>query len=345
MITHPTPLRRHGLLVFAALGAALFVCHTTTADEASRVTFLWVDTPGKYVELRHGPRPVLRYVYRALDESSPQARYETNKVFHHLYDPSGKVLMTNGPTGDEPYSKDVLYPHHRGLFYGFNRVTYGEGKQANLWGCAQGESQRHAKLLASGEDHDHGWHRLAIAWYGRDGEVFAREVRELTAYAAERGTLVEFASTLTTATGEVVHLDGDPQHAGFQFRGSDEIDKKTKAQTYYLRTDGKGKPGETRNWIPKEGSSPTNQECTNRPWNAMSFVVGGRRYTVVYLDHPDNPKPARYSERDYGRFGSYFAYDLLPDRPLRVRYRIWLQEGDMTVPECERMSTEFIAGQ
>ena len=30
---------------------------------------------------------------------------------------------------------------------------------------------------------------------------------------------------------------------------------------------------------------------------AISFVLGDQRYTGVYIDRPDNPKPARFSER------------------------------------------------
>ena len=330
--------------LFFAMIAGTCTCDRTRADETSATKFRWVDTPGKSMELLHGDRPVLRYMYRALDESSPQARYETHKVFHHLYDPAGEVLVTNGPTGDTVYPKDVLYPHHRGIFYGFTRVTYGDGKQANLWGCGRGESQRHVKLLASGADARRGWHRVAIDWHGGDGEVFAKEERQMTVHAAKGGTLVEFQSTLTSATGGTVHLDGDPQHAGFQFRAADEIAKKTKDKTYYLRTDGKGKPGETRNWSSQNANTPMGQECTNRPWNAMSFVLGGKRYTALYVDHSNNPRPARYSERDYGRFGSYFVYDLTPDKPLVVRYQIWLQEGEMTVPDCERIAAAFVEG-
>ena len=98
---------------------------------------------------------------------------------------------------------------------------------------------------------------------------------------------------------------------------------------------------ETRNWE-EGGDGAMNAECTNRPWDAMSFVLGGQRYTVLYIDHPDNPKPARYSERDYGRFGSYFVADVAPERPLDVRYRIWVQEGEMTVDECNAKAAEFI---
>ena len=41
----------------------------------------------------------------------------------------------------------------------------------------------------------------------------------------------------------------------------------------------------------------------------------------MYLDSPSNPKPARYSERAYGRFGSYFETDVTEDMPLNVKYR------------------------
>jgi hypothetical protein len=75
----------------------------------------------------------------------------------------------------------------------------------------------------------------------------------------------------------------------------------------------------------------------------MSFVIGGKRYTVLYMDHPTNPKPARYSERDYGRFGSYFVADVTKVKPLDVQYRVWVQDGEMTVDQCEKLSAEFIS--
>ena len=342
MTTQIAP-NRFGLLLLVVLSCSICACNLAGAEEASERKFRWVNTPGKSLDLHYGRRPVLRYMYRPLDESSEQSRYETHKVFHHLYDPDGNALVTNGPTLNAPYSKDILYPHHRGLFFGFNRITYGDGKKVDMWGCAKGESQRHVKVLARGADTKRGWHRVAIDWHAGDGELFAQEERELTVDAAERGTLIQFASTLKSATGGTIRLDGDPQHAGFQFRGSDEIAKKTKDQTYYLRTDGKGKPGETRNWSRQDGESTLNEECTNRPWNAMSFVLGGTRYTALYLDHPSNPKPGRYSERDYGRFGSYFAFDLAPDKPLHIRYGLWLQKGEMTVSDCQRIAVDFVS--
>jgi hypothetical protein len=156
----------------------------------------------------------------------------------------------------------------------------------------------------------------------------------MTVYGIDGGTLLEFASRLKTTDGKV-RLDGDPQHAGFQFRAANAVADKTAKQTYYLRPDGKGKPGETRNWDPK------NKGPVNLPWDAMSFVLDGQRYAVAYIDHPNNPGEKRYSERDYGRFGCYFEYDLTPENPLVIHHRIWLQRGEMTGDQVQALSMNF----
>jgi hypothetical protein len=288
----------------------------------------WKDTAGKYTDLAYGDRPVLRYMYEALDDSSKERHAATFKVYHHVYDPAGKLLLTKGPGG--------LFPHHRGVFYGFNKITYGK-HQADVWHCAHGESQAHTAFLAAEAGAVVGRHRVAIDWKGQDGKPFAKEQREMAAMTIGKGTLIEFASHLESTVGKV-HLDGDPQHAGFQFRATQAVPDKTAKETVYLRPDGRDKPGATRNWDGK-----TNTTHVNLPWDALSFVVDGQRYTVVYLDHPKNPKPARFSERDYGRFGSYFVYDLDNGKPLDLRYRLWVQAGEMTGEECAALSNQFVS--
>jgi hypothetical protein len=317
----------HFVLPRVPAGEVIQLDAETGEDLSSGTAFRWHDTPGRFAELTFGDRPVLRYMYEAVDDSSQERREATYKVYHHVYDPQGKRFVTKGPGG--------LFPHHRGLFYGFNRISYGSQK-ADIWHCRQGESQVQQRVVDSQTGPVLGRHRLAIDWNGRDGKPFARELREMTAYRVPGGLLIEFASELdsTSAVGPV-RLDGDPQHAGFQFRGSQEIPDRTRDQTYYLRPDGRGEPGSFRNW-------PQDKDHVNLPWNAMSFVLGDQRYTCCYVDHPQNPKPARYSERDYGRFGSYFAYDLDSGRPLHVRYRVWLQEGEMEGAEAHAHRRAFV---
>lgn len=289
--------------------------------------FGWKETPDS-AELTFGTRPVLRYECAAYDDSSKEARDKTYKVFHHLYDPEGKQLVTQGVGGKQ-------YPHHRGIYYGFSNCTYGAGKKADTWHCQGNVHQSHQKILASEKGPVLGRHKVEIGWHGADKMIFAREERELTVYDVPGGVLLEFASRLHSAGGKV-KVDGDPQHAGFQFRAAGEVADKNASKTYYLRPDGQDKPNATRNWDAKNPDVHA-----NLPWNAMSFLVGDQRYTVCYLDRPENPKPARFSERNYGRFGSYFVAEADENKPLDVRYRLWLQKDEMKGPEVAALDADL----
>jgi hypothetical protein len=319
----------HFIAPFAAPGETLELKVTVSEDAPAAKGYSWSNTEGEYAELSYGDRPVLRYMYKPLDESSDEARELTTKVYHHLYDLTGERFVTKGPGGQ--------YPHHRGLFLGFSKISYGDGQQVNTWGCAPGAHQAHGEFLSEEAGPVLGRHAVAVGWHGSEPEPFIVEQRQLTVYNVPGGQLVQFASRLASRVGKV-RLDGDPQHAGFQFRASQEVAAGDQSLTYYLRPDGCGMPGETRNWDHKTRRS----DCVNLPWNAMSFVVGGKRYTAAYLDHPDNPKEARYSERAFGRFGSYFEYELDEQRELEMKYRLWLQEGEMTVKEAAALSAEFV---
>jgi hypothetical protein len=303
----------------------------TDAAQPPQKSFAWKDMPQEHhADLLFGDRPVLRYMYAPVDNSSPEARAATYKPYHHVFDPAGKRLVTKGPGG--------LFPHHRGLYFGFNKISYeqdGKKMEADTWHNNKGEWTEHEKFVSSEAGPVLGRHRLQIAWHGRDGKIFATELREMTAWNTAGGNLIEFASRLESKVGTIA-LRGDPQHAGFQFRASQEVPEKTAKQTYYLRPDGKGEPGKFRNW-------PADKEHANLPWNALSFVLDDQRYTCCYLDRPENPKESRYSERDYGRFGSYFEYDLTPAEPLKLNYRIWLQTGEMTVDEVNRLDGDFVS--
>jgi len=320
----------HFILPSLGKGKSLKLTATVSAQTARPAEgFSWKDTPGEHAELRYGKRPVLRYMYKELDESSTAAREATFKAFHQVYNPAGTRFVTNPGIGGR-------FPHHRGLFYGVSRISYGEGKRVNNWGCSGDAYQSHEGFLAEAAGPVLGRHRAAVDWHGQGREVIAKEERELTVYNVPGGLLIEFASRLKSTVGKI-KLDGDPQHAGFQFRADKEVAAKTEKQSYYLRPDGKGALGETRNW---HRNNP-NPHCVNLPWNALSFVLGENRYTAVYLDHPANPKEARYSERTYGRFGSYFEYELDRGKDLAINYRVWLQDGEMTVDEAAALSADF----
>jgi hypothetical protein len=321
--------------------AASFVAR----ESCQAAGFAWEEGEGETTLLYDG-KPALRYMHAKYDDSTPEARDLSYKPFHHVFSPDGSTLLTKGPGG--------LYPHHRGLFFGFNKVTYGDGKHCDVWHCTDGAHQSHIMEVKHSADEKSANYQAMLHWYGAETEPFATEIRELAMSRPEHdgvaGWQIDFASHVTTTDGKAIHLDGDPQHAGFHFRAAQEdiantreADQNREKQAYFLRTDGKGEIGEARNWDQNNPDSDQSKESINRPWNAMSFMLGGQRYTVLYLDHPSNPKPARYSERAYGRFGSYFVADVTADKPLNVKYRVWIQPGEMTVDQCAALSAEFNA--
>jgi methane monooxygenase PmoA-like len=321
----------HFILPHLGAGESLQLKGTLSAQPASAGGLTWRDQPGHHTDLTSGERKIVTYHYERLDESTPASRVRTYKVFHHVYSPNGDRIVTGGLNEDPK----VHSPHHRGIFYGFNRITYGDGKKADTWHCIDGAFQQHERFIASEQGPVLARHRVEIRWHGKDA-AFATEERELTVYNIPGGHLIEFASRLRSISGRV-RIDGDPQHAGFQFRAHNDVDAYTTNQTIFIRPDGIGKPGETRNWDPQTRKGPV-----NLPWNAMSFVLGTNRYTIAYLDRPENPKEARFSEREYGRFGSYFEYTIEKDKPLIVNYRLWLQDGLMNPEEVAALSANFV---
>jgi len=293
--------------------------------------FKFVEHEKESFDVLFGEQPVLRFVDKPHDADN---HYLTFKPFHQMFDPKdGKTLLSSGA---HPNTKEFLFPHHRGLFFGFNKITYGDKQTADIWHGTDGVFSTTDKILEKVAGPVFARHSAAISWHGKDGKTFADEKRTVTVYHVPGGTLLEWATELSTIL-DSVKLDGDPQHAGFHFRATQEVSKSTAKQTYYLRPDGKGKEGETRNWDAK-GKDP---KTVDLPWNAMSFVTNEKRYTVLRVPHPDNPKGTRGSERDYGRFGDYFEYTLTPKTPLKLKYRIWLQEGEMTKEQCEAIAAGY----
>lgn len=318
------PLLRLTLLVVTVLPAQTFADYT------------WVDTGGKYLELLSEGRPLVRYVYEPIDTSTPARRDETYKPFCHLYQFGSKEeFLTKGAGGK--------FTHHRGIFYGFSKINYTDGEgnahsNIDTWHCRKAH-QVHRKFSATEAGKESAHFTSVIDWIGDDGKAFATESRTMRFSKKGSDLIVDFESSLTPSVPTVT-LDGDPQHAGFHFRAHNDVNEVSSNATYYIRPgSGIGLPGIAINWSPKTD----NEQTRDLPWKGMCFLLGTKTYTVAYLDHPSNPKPSRASERQYGRFGTYFATEIAPEKPLMVRYRLVVRAGEMTSEEIEKFSGEFTA--
>ena len=274
----------------------------------SAKVFSWKDKEGRYLDLLFGGRKVTRYMY-AYDTSSPQRTFETYKPLHHVFDAQGKNLLTNGPDGEHPYTKGIKYPHHRGIFIGWNKLEFG-GQRFDLWHMKEAH-QVHQEFLELSAGPVLAKTKALIHWNDKNGEPIIAEQRETTVFRQSNPTilLLDFHTKLKAVRGDVF-LNGDPEHAGFQYRAHDDVAKggKEVKATYLFH---------------KDGIDP--KKNYNLPWAAMSYGLNDRRYSVQHMNHPGNPEPTIYSAyRDYGRFGAFFKKEIAAGKTLTLRYRIWV---------------------
>jgi len=303
--------RRDAVLLILPL-----LCGSSAVADNDSV-FRWTtDVETGTTDLNYGDARVLRYMHR-FDRRTKESTHATYKVYHHVFGPGGGPLITKGPGG--------LYTHHRGLYIGWNKTGF-DGTVNDFWHCRNGEHIRHVRFLEQSADHSRGLMTAEIHWVDTQGQQVIQETRTVSVSllntAADRpsGWQIDWRTKLESRRGKIT-LQGDRQHAGFQFRASQEVAKDKGAR--YIRPEGFPEQAEAF----QVGDRDQPPKHVDLGWLAMTFQVQGKRYTVEYFADPDLPKPARYSERPYGRFGAYFKTTLTVADPLEMRYRVNVTTG------------------
>jgi hypothetical protein len=283
----------------------------------SRPGFEFVQGEG-YRDLTYAGKGVLRYMNRF----DPNDFDNTFKPYHHVFDVDRDEFITKGAGGS--------FTHHRGLFFGFNKTQYGD-----FWHCREGVSQRFDHFVKDKEFTGPVAAREVsiVNWADKDGQPVARDAREVTAWQVSPSQRVfDWTITLEALRDDGLKLDGDPQHAGFHFRAAQEV-----------AVGASGTRGGSATYVRPSGAKFTrNDEWLETPWVACSFTIKGNPYTVVHLDHPDNPGPTTYSTRGYGRFGAFFKGAIEKGKPLALKYRIIVIGGQiLDEPALSRMHADY----
>ena len=317
------PMRPSMLAAFLVLS---LISNVFAADERA---FRWRDDPqAGTADLFYGDDPVLRYMYR-FDASTKEAAVETYKPYHHVFGPGTDQIITKGPGG--------LYTHHRGLFVGWNKTSF-EGQSLDFWHCSRGAHQKHVRFLEQAGDAQRSTMTAEIHWNDRDGNPVIVETRTVTVRpisgVSDSGDAwqIDWKTTLRSERGEI-ELNGDRQHAGFQFRAAQEVAEQKSAR--YIRPQGYSQRPEAIE-VGDQGNPP---QHINLSWLAMTYPLGDEQYTVEYFEDPSLPKPSLYSERPYGRFGAFFKTTLSPDEPLTMHYRLIISRGP--APERDEIDERY----
>lgn len=310
------------------LALAAVLLSLTTSLFAGDETFRWEDNEeAGTADLLIGDQPVLRYMY-AFDTSTPERAHETYKVYHHVFGPGSKTIITKGAGGK--------YTHHRGLYVGWNKTGF-EGKSLDFWHCKGGAHLRHAKFIGMEADADHGSMTSEIHWNDPDGKPVIIETRTVSVSeeAATGGWQIDWSTKLVSQRGDIT-LNGDRQHAGFQFRAAQAVAESNGGR--YIRP---ASIPQQEDAIQVNDAKPLKHIDLN--WFALTYELEGRRYNVEYFDNPTLPKPALFSERPYGRFGTFFRTTLTEEKPLELDYRVVVSAGDKpAVADVQKRYDSFV---
>ncbi|MCS7253450.1 MAG: DUF6807 family protein [Armatimonadota bacterium] len=268
---------------------------------SNAVQFELRDKQGEFTDVICDGKVIARYMY-AYDASTPERLRETYKPYLHIIDPKVGLPITKGPGG--------MHPHHRAIFVGWSR-TIVEGKRFDFWSM-RGTHQLHLKFTKLEAKGNEAVISALIAWKDANNRTVIEEERTMRFLPPPNGAiaLVDLVTTIKPAVSDV-RLDGDPEHAGVQFRAASDIVAK---ETVFI--------------FPKEDADP--KVDRDYQWVAMSYTLPSGRYTVVHMNHPSNPKGTIYSAyRDYGRFGAFPRLDVKFNEFVTLKYRIVVFYGDM----------------
>lgn len=294
-------------------------------ENCATVVFEWVSSDAQTTQLRYGGVGVLDYIHPVYDPANVTG---TKKPFHMVYSPDGSRLITKGIGG--------LYTHHRGIFFGYNNISFAGASGVDVWHANAGAYPEHREIVAEWAGPVSGGHVAIIDWI-HNGEVFITETRRVWAFKRSDGEIIiDFHSTLESHVGDVI-LDGDNHHAGVQFRAAQYVADHS-GPSRFLRPEG---------W---EHLDPFGEHAgeLEMPWNAFQFVIEDDAYTVGYFTNPIvNPtgiRPREMSERRYGRFGEFIPTVLPGDGTLDFKYRFWIssRRDDITREEIQAQYVNYL---
>jgi hypothetical protein len=195
-----------------------------------------------HVAVANGGKVVAKLMM-ANDLSTPEKHHETYKPFMHVFSADGSTRLTKGA--------GFSFTHHRGIFLGFSKIAY-NGKSYDRWHMKGGDQV--VTKVAQGENA----FTAHIDWQGDTTAPFLTEERQFTFTAPAKPFYlgIEMNSAIKTVSGEA-DMNGDPEHAGAQFRPSELVD--TKSTTYMF-----------------PGDNIDAHKVKDLPWAAEIFTVEGK---------------------------------------------------------------------
>lgn len=283
------------------------------------------DGPGQAVDIQFAGRKVARFIHG-------DGQF---KPYLHLFGEAGELLTNGGlDAGGKPAGQ---FPHHRGIYIGWNRITSDLGS-FDLWHFRNGEKMEVLQFDKLEGGKDAATLVATIAWRAgkkdaSGSDLLLTETRTLKISRPE-GKTTQVDAHFRLKTARALTLGGDLQHAGIHFRAANEVATRAKETSYV--SDPEDKQTKGKDWTPpapkkdKDGKEikPAREPVKgDLNWCRLLFPIGDRWYAAAELNAPSNPVE-ELSWRDYGRFGFFFKRKLAAGESLDLNYRFFVEPAE-----------------
>lgn len=287
--------------VFAIVACASPAEDWTIEDRAND------ELPGRIIDIRHDGERVAGFVYG--DRAEGQI-----KPYLSIYDKKGQRI-TNPGIDSEGDSRG-RFPHHRGIFIGWNQIQSDLGSD-DLWHLRSDEGMELVSIENKEATADGAKLELLIHWLSADragdrGGLLIEERRTIEITRDGNRTVVDHRSDMKAVRDLI--LGGDLQHAGLHFRADAEVDE-VRDETRYL-------------WSPADLPPSGGRIISDTlHWVNFRFPLHENWYSVTQLNVPEN-RSTELSWRDYGRFGFFFNDELETGEVRTMKGRFLIEERD-----------------
>lgn len=301
------------LVGFSTAWAQLFVipftCNSADVESLARLKVVRQE-PGLHIQSRLSPNA----------KWTDLARYVLNPsfrpYFHPVWDPSGRVVLTQDRPADHPWQ--------HGIFTGFHQVN-----GFNYWKEDQGK-QRFVRLLDLKDGTDHVAWRALTEWVNPAGQVILEEENGIRIYAPE--SVDHFAidfDLLLRAKSEMVQF-------GKFFVGGLAVRM----------------PWDTEN--PRHTHLNSNglrgRECEQKraAWCTVERPFGDERFGIAVFDHPTNENhPPGWRVDEQGLINPNISalndWSIPAGEERRFRYRLLIYRGRQSSEDLAKRFQVFAA--
>lgn len=306
---------RRCLVCISALVVSTAALLPSQAAEPHQLAVRKLGDPGP-LEIVDGDTPVLRYNYQLVPEPAEvkdrivagNRKYAVARAdyLHPLYGPRGEVLT-------EDWSPD--HPHHRGIYWAWPEVDW-QGQRGDLHALqlvfakptGQVRIEQGADFVQITAENE---------WRWEDRTPVVREQATIRASAkTAAGRAIDLQFRFTALDTDVLVARRDTSHyGGLNVRLSAAGDQQIET------------------WTDPAGASP------RRAWAQRSGIPGGGQGVVglTILQHAQNPDYpgdwVQYPNLSWVQPtfpAANTRYTISKDRPLVLRYRLWIYDGKQT---------------